>query len=74
MYNVEKTCKRKLTGEDDNTPTPKKHGLPKVINFESQYPPVLPKKASDTNADTRNMQALKLEAERTNLGRRSFCY
>ena len=75
MYNVEKTRKRKLTGEDDNPPTPKKRGRPKkVINLESRYPPVRPQEGSDSTADARNMQALQLEAERTNLGRRSFCH
>ena len=65
MYNVEKTRKRKLTGEDDSMPTPKKRGRPKkIINLESRYPPVRPQEGSDSTADARNMQALQLETEK----------
>ena len=65
MYNVEKTQKRKLTGKDDNTPTPKKCGRPKkVINLKSRYSLVRPQEGSDSTADARNMQALQLEMEK----------
>ena len=64
MYNVEKTQKRKLRGEDDSMPTPKKRGRPnKVIDLMSRYPLERPQEGSNSTADARNMQALQLETE-----------